>query len=204
MAAASMINGLPTRHPIPYPLRVGCYKIGLPGVYAAPGGDPHADQETLRRGAHAGAATGEPGVAPASTAARACHSSVKRCRIVRDRIRLQAYRDALWNSRRMSWLGWCRSEPCSQRVLEYGGRDAMRNAEHPAGQDTRPPCERASGCGQGGLVALCGHDGDTLLRRPFQAAPHQTRFLAASPPQTTDMTPCLRHASSIPNRYQRW
>jgi hypothetical protein len=132
------------------------------------------------------------------------NSSVKRCRIVKDRIRLQAYRDALWNSRRMSWLGWCRSEPCSQRVLEYGGRDAMRNAEHPAGQDTRPPCERASGCGQGGLVALCGHDGDTLLRRPFQAAPHQTRFLAASPPQTTDMTPCLRHASSIPNRYQRW
>jgi hypothetical protein len=51
-------------------------------------------------------------------------------------------------------------------MLEYGYRDAMRNAEHPAGQDTRLPCERASGYGQGGRVALSGHDGDTLVRRP--------------------------------------
>jgi hypothetical protein len=29
-------------------------------------------------------------------------------------------------------------------MVKYGYRDAMRNADHPAGQDTRLPCERAS------------------------------------------------------------
>src|SRR5947209_3938469 len=45
---------------------------GLPGLYAPPGRDPDADQEATRRGADVGAAKGEPGVAPASVAHRAC------------------------------------------------------------------------------------------------------------------------------------
>src|SRR5262245_47980114 len=74
----------------------------------------------------------------------------------------------------------------------------------PAGPDTRPPCERARGYGQGGRVAVYGHEGETFVRGLFPAAPHQIRFLAASRPQTTDMPPCLRRASSIPNRSPRW
>jgi hypothetical protein len=48
--------------------------------------------------------------------------------------------------------------------VEYGSRDVMRNAEHPAGRDTRLPCERARGYGQGGRGALYGPNGETLVR----------------------------------------
>ena len=45
---------------------------GLPGVHAAPGGDPEADEETMWPGTDTGAATGQPGAAPPSAAERAC------------------------------------------------------------------------------------------------------------------------------------
>jgi len=48
---------------------------GLPGLHAPAGGDPHADQEAPRRGAHAGTTMDAPGVAPASAPDRACHEA---------------------------------------------------------------------------------------------------------------------------------
>src|SRR5712691_8653775 len=44
----------------PYPLSVVAGS-GLPGLHAALGGDPHADQEATRPGTDPGAATGQPG-----------------------------------------------------------------------------------------------------------------------------------------------
>src|SRR5207249_8873111 len=43
-----------------------------PGVHAAPGGDPHAHQETPRPGTDPGAEAGQPGLAPPAAADRAC------------------------------------------------------------------------------------------------------------------------------------
>ena len=34
-------------------MRPGVVGVGLPGVHASPGGNPHADQETVRSGADA-------------------------------------------------------------------------------------------------------------------------------------------------------
>src|SRR2546426_2368176 len=59
----------------PYPLTRGEPVVagpGLPGVHAAPGRDPHADQETAWPGTPPRTATGQPGPAPASAAHRAC------------------------------------------------------------------------------------------------------------------------------------
>jgi len=46
---------------------------GLPGVHAPAGRDPHADQEVTRRGAHVGAARGEPGAARAKVNPKPWH-----------------------------------------------------------------------------------------------------------------------------------
>src|SRR5215813_14905202 len=45
---------------------------GLPVVHAPRGGDPHADEEAPRCGAHPGARPGQPGAPPAATPDRAC------------------------------------------------------------------------------------------------------------------------------------
>src|SRR5262245_49382229 len=51
---------------------VGRYTAGLSVVHAPPGGDPHADEEAPRCGAHPGARPGQPGAPPAATPDRAC------------------------------------------------------------------------------------------------------------------------------------
>ena len=43
----------------------------VPGLHAAPGGDPHANQEATGRGADTGAATGQSGAAPPPVTDRA-------------------------------------------------------------------------------------------------------------------------------------
>src|SRR4029453_12555705 len=45
---------------------------GLPGIHAAPRGDPHADEEAPWWGADPGARPGQPGTPPAAAADRAC------------------------------------------------------------------------------------------------------------------------------------
>src|SRR5439155_32710 len=72
LAALRALGDAPTRRRIPCPGEPPLTGSGLPGVYAAPGRDPHADQETPRPGADAGARAGQPGPAPPSAADRAC------------------------------------------------------------------------------------------------------------------------------------
>src|SRR5438093_235129 len=59
----------------------------LPGVHAAPGGEPHADQEATGRGADPGAATGQSGAAPPPVTHRAC---AEQCQAVSGRQRPDA------------------------------------------------------------------------------------------------------------------
>src|SRR6266446_3489280 len=59
------------------PLSLACWEpvvtgSGLPGVHAAPGGDPDAHEETARPGTDGGTATGQPGPASPPAADRAC------------------------------------------------------------------------------------------------------------------------------------
>ena len=74
----------------PYPLQAGSRSpgSGLLGVYAPPGGDPHADEETPRPEADAGAARANQALHHRRLRIEHVNSSVKRCRIVKDRIRL--------------------------------------------------------------------------------------------------------------------
>ena len=74
----------------PYPLPARSRLLQDLGSLASrpAGGDPHADQEATQRGADTRAATDQPGPPTRRLRIEHVNSSVKRCRIVKDRIRL--------------------------------------------------------------------------------------------------------------------
>ena len=69
------VHDKPIADATPYPLPAGSrllQDLGFLAFTLPAGGDPHADEETPWPGADGGAATGQPGAAPASAADRAC------------------------------------------------------------------------------------------------------------------------------------
>src|SRR4051794_25621042 len=69
----------------PYPLPAGSgllQDLGFLSFLAAPGGDPHADEEATRCGAAPGATPDQPGAPPAAAADRACQ---QQCQALSDR-----------------------------------------------------------------------------------------------------------------------